>query len=157
MEEWAGFGRRVEAHLAVIDNEMAALRDTLRGAGINVKRQRIRITRDNAQAAAALALLRHGYPRAATPSQIGQALGLSAEYAYDLLASLVASGNAERISRGHYRSTATVSSGNAGSDMAGGAGGGADGAVAAGRGLSLLAHPDGGDVSGTRGVGSGPS
>lgn len=102
-EEWPGFGRRVEAHLAAMENELADLRETLRAAGIKVRRQRIRITRGNARALEALTLLRRCHPDAATPTQIGRALGLSPEYAYDLLASLVADGSADRPQRGYYR------------------------------------------------------
>jgi hypothetical protein len=103
MEEWAGFGRRVEAHLVVIDQELAALRETLRAAGISVRRQRIRITRVNGKAEEALAFLRHRTPKPARPSEVAQVLSVSPEYAYDLLAALVAAGSAERVARGQYR------------------------------------------------------
>lgn len=105
MEEWEGFGRRVEAHLAAIDKEMGALRDTLRAAGINVRRQRIRITKDNTNAKETLRLLTEAATMGAvmTPVGVSRRLGVSAEYAYDLLASLVAAGQAERVARGEYR------------------------------------------------------
>lgn len=105
MEEWAGFGRRIEAHLAAIDQEMAALRETLRAAGIPVRRQRIRVTKDNANAGAVLDMLKAASPMGAvlTPTGVSRRLGVSPEYAYDLLASLVAAGKAERVARGEYR------------------------------------------------------
>lgn len=102
-EEWLGFGRRVEAHLAQLEKEMAALRDTLRDAGIQVRRQRIRITRGNARAHDALTLLRASHPDPLRAADVAQLLGKSPEYAFDLLASLVADGTAERVGRGWYR------------------------------------------------------
>lgn len=102
-EEWLGFGRRVEAHLAQLEKEMAALRDTLRDAGVQVRRQRIRITRDNARAHDALVLLRASHPDQMRARDVAALLGKSPEYAFDLLASLVADGTAERPRRGFYR------------------------------------------------------
>jgi hypothetical protein len=91
----------VEAHLALIEREMAALRQTLRGAGIDVRVQRIRITGSNGRANEALTLLRA--TEGMSPSQVARALGVSAEYAFDLLAALVADHQVERVGRGRYR------------------------------------------------------
>ena len=108
-EEWAGFGRRVEAHLAVIEAELAALRQALRGAGVEVRRptQRVRITPRNQKAMQALAFLKAvsqdaSRPSSVTPATVATHVGVSPEYAYDLLASLVAAGHVGRVRRGHY-------------------------------------------------------
>ena len=101
-EEWLGFGRRIEAHIAATEKELAALRDTLRAAGIQVRRQRIRITRSNERCAEALSLCREAYPAPVTPALASRVLGVSPEYAFDLLASLVADGTLERPRRGQY-------------------------------------------------------
>lgn len=102
-EEWLGFGRRVEAHIAATEKELAALRDTLRDAGIQVRRQRIRITKANGRCAAALTLARALHPYVVTAPAVAAHLGISREYAFDLLASLVADGTLERPRRGQYR------------------------------------------------------
>ena len=101
-EEWLGFGRRVEAHIAATEKELAALRDTLRAAGIQVRRQRIRITKANGRCAAALSLARAVHPATVTPAVLAAHLGISREYAFDLLASLVADGTLARPARGRY-------------------------------------------------------
>ena len=103
-EEWDAYGRRVEAHLARIDAEVGALRDTLRGAGIEVRRQRTRIQPRNEKADRARVFLGALLPQAATPTQVAHELDCSPEYAYDLLVALVAQGRAERVGRGKYRS-----------------------------------------------------
>lgn len=104
-EEWVGFGRRVEAHLAVIEGEMAALRKTLRAAGVEVRVQRIRITGSNGRANEVLGILRnHGGEM--SPSTIAGLLRVSPEYAFDLLAALVANNQAEKVSRGRYKALA---------------------------------------------------
>ena len=107
-EQWQVFGREVEAHLTRIDDELGALRDTLRRAGINVRRQRVRVTRANGKARDALTVLRQEAQSGASlsPAALGLRVGVSAEYAYDLLMALVASGAAERVARGRYRATA---------------------------------------------------
>ena len=102
-EEWLGFGRRVEAHIAATEKELAALRDTLRAAGIQVRRQRIRITKANGRCAEALTIARAAAPAPVSPAFIASMLGCSREYAFDLLASLVADGTLERPRRGQYR------------------------------------------------------
>jgi hypothetical protein len=108
-EEWQAFGRRVEAHLALIEQEMAALRKTLRGAGIDVRVQRIRITGTNGRANEVLALLRGARDNGVahvSPAWIARALGVTPVYAFDLLAALVANHQAERIGRGQYKALA---------------------------------------------------
>jgi hypothetical protein len=102
-EEWLAFGRRVDAHLTLIDQELAALRLTMRAAGIRVHVQRIRITRQNDRAKDALRLLREQPEEAWRPAEVATHLGISPEYAYDLLAALVAEGSAQRVGRGLYR------------------------------------------------------
>jgi hypothetical protein len=106
-EQWQTFGREVEAHLTRIDDELGALRETLRRAGINVRRQRVRVTPLNNKARDALTVLRQeaqqGPAASLSPAGVGRRIGVSAEYAYDLLMALVASGAAERIARGRYR------------------------------------------------------
>ena len=108
-EEWLAFGRRVEAHLAVIEQEMTALRKTLRAAGVDVRVQRIRITGTNGRANEVLQLLRganeNGMPHV-SPSWIARALGVTPEYAFDLLAALVANHQAEKVGRGQYKALA---------------------------------------------------
>lgn len=108
-EEWLAFGRRVEAHLAVIEGEVAALRKTLRAAGVEVRVQRIRITGTNGRANEVLRLLRGARQNGSdpvSPSWIARALGVSPEYAFDLLAALVANHQAEKVGRGQYKALA---------------------------------------------------
>lgn len=102
-EEWLAFGRRVDAHLTLIDQELAALRLTMRAAGIRVRIQRIRITRQNGRARDALRLMREIPSKHWRSAEVGERLGISTEYAYDLLAALVADGAVERVSRGYYQ------------------------------------------------------
>lgn len=104
-EEWEAFGRRVEAHLALVEAELAALRETLRGAGIQVRRQRIRITGSNGRANAALGILRahDGDGGGVSPSTVAGLLGVSSAYAFDLLAALVANNQAVKVGRGRYK------------------------------------------------------
>lgn len=104
-EEWEAYGRRVEAHLARVEAEIGALRDTLRGAGVEVRRQRTRIQPDNEKAGRARGFLQGISPQAATPTQVAHELDVSPEYAYDILMALVAQGKAERIGRGKYQAT----------------------------------------------------
>ena len=102
-EEWDAYGRRAEAHLARIEAEVGALRDTLRGAGIEVRRQRTRIQPDNEKALRAHSFLFELSPQALTPTRVAHELDCSPEYAYDLLMALVAQGKVERVGRGKYK------------------------------------------------------
>jgi predicted transcriptional regulator of viral defense system len=101
-EEWESAGRELEAHLAQIEADLEHLRTVLRRMGIPVKRQRIRIQVDNAKAHHALEILR-GHGGTMAPSTVGKLIGVSPTYAYDLLSSLVALGQVERVWRGRYR------------------------------------------------------
>jgi hypothetical protein len=103
-EEWDAYGRRVEAHLAQVEAEIGALRDSLRDAGIMVHRQRTRIQPENEKANRARVFLEAVYPQALSPSQVAGEIDCSPEYAYDILMALVAKRTAERIGRGKYRS-----------------------------------------------------
>ena len=104
-EEWEGAGRRVEAHLALIEREVDGLRELLSQMGFPIRRQRIRITATNGKAAQALAFLQHMYPYVATPKAVAAQLSVTSTYAYDLLSSLVAEGLAEKVRRGAYKAT----------------------------------------------------
>jgi hypothetical protein len=107
-EEWDGYGRRVEAHLARIEAEIGVLRDTLRDAGIEVRRQRTRIRPENENAVRAKELLDDVNPRTLTPSQVAAELDITSEYAYDLLMALVATSQAQKVGRGKYQSVAPL-------------------------------------------------
>jgi predicted Rossmann fold nucleotide-binding protein DprA/Smf involved in DNA uptake len=102
-EQWQAYGRQVEAHLAQIEAQIGQLRDTLRAAGIDVRRQRTRVQPENERAREALTLLREQPTESWRPSEVARHLGVTPEYAYDLLAALVARGEATKTGRGRYR------------------------------------------------------
>lgn len=107
-EQWQVYGRKVESYLTRLEEELGALRDVLREAGIPVRRQRLRVTPRNGKARDTLTLLRQEAQTggALSPARVGLRLGVTAEYAYDLLMALCADGTAERVARGQYRATA---------------------------------------------------
>jgi hypothetical protein len=101
-EEWRALALQIESRLCGMEGEIESLRSLLRSAGIPVRRQRIRITGENGKAQEALDVLRaHG--GTLRPSTVAGLLRVSREYAFDLLASLVAANTAERVGRGQYR------------------------------------------------------
>jgi hypothetical protein len=102
-EQWAGYAQRIEAHLGRVTQELDALRQTLREAGIPVRLQRIRIGPGSYSRGQALDHLRACAPQTLGPSGLAQAMGCSPEYAFDLLDALRAEGLVERPRRGHYR------------------------------------------------------
>jgi len=101
-DRWQAFAHRIDAHLTAIDQELAALRQTLKAAGIRVHVQRIRVTRRNKRTTQALQYLRQS-ATPATPADVAKAAGISPEYAFDVLSALVAEGEVERVGRGQYQ------------------------------------------------------
>lgn len=108
-EQWPALALEMDAHLTAIETALDDVRAVLRRAGIPVRRQRTRVTGENRNARATLELLKAEARRGAamTPTGVARRLDISPEYAYDLLASLVASGFAERVARGQYRARLT--------------------------------------------------
>lgn len=95
------------AELRSLEAKAGQIREALRAAGETVPQQRIRIRYDtNAKLTRALYWLRTYGEAGATRYDIAGDLDVSADYAYDLLAALLAQGYAERIKVGLYRAKA---------------------------------------------------
>lgn len=105
-EQWRAVAEEVDAALYRVETELGALRDVLRRAGLPVRRQRVRVTGENGAARAALEVLKRQGLAPIGPAAVARLIHVSPEYAFDLLASLVASGFAERVGRGRYRARA---------------------------------------------------
>lgn len=93
----------LEQHLSEVERAIADTREVLRSIGIGVKGQRVRIHANNRLLPKVLALAMAMAPHAITPAATAAHLDITREYAFDLLAALVAKHKMEKVKRGAYR------------------------------------------------------